>query len=165
MSRRDKTLHEQKVQTLADKYSKAIDGCLMELNMKTWKFEVEASEFSHASGLFELYVELNGKDKSDFAINISHFGLVPMINCCGIVVSTHVQVASRFRNKGLGTLLNKFRIDLAKELGYGCVICTDVLHNLPQQKVLEKNGWKLIHQFENPRTYNQVAIHAINLRE
>lgn len=91
------------------------------------------------------------------------FSLVPMINCCGIVVSTQAEVTSGFQGKGLGTLLNSFRIDLARHKGYGVLLCTDVESNEPQRRVLKKNGWKDIFKFVNPRTKNVVCISVINL--
>lgn len=96
-------------------------------------------------------------------LEIARFELYPMINCCGICVSTQAWVSDQFRGKGLGTLLNSFRIDVARHNGYGVLLCTDVVTNEPQRKVLKANGWKDIHQFVNPRTSNRVAISVINL--
>lgn len=94
---------------------------------------------------------------------VSSFQLIPMINCCGILVSTRVQVSKSYQNKGLGTILNSLRIDIARHLGYGILLCTDVMTNEYQQKILNRNGWKSIHEFINPRTNNRVGIHIINL--
>lgn len=94
---------------------------------------------------------------------VSSFELVPMINCCGIIVSTRVVVTEDFRNRGLGTILNSLRIDIARNLGYGLLLCTDVVDNIPQQRILIANGWKSIEEFINPRTKNRVAIHTIKL--
>ncbi len=96
-------------------------------------------------------------------IVISSFELVPMINCCGILVSTRVLVDKDYRNLGLGTILNSLRIDIARNLGYGVLLCTDVISNTYQQKVLSRNGWKLTHEFINPRTKNRIGVHIINL--
>lgn len=62
------------------------------------------------------------------------------------------------RGKGVATRLNQFRYDFAKHLGYGSLMCIDVETNLPQKRILKKNGWKDVHTFNNPRTGNQVAI-------
>jgi len=87
----------------------------------------------------------------------------PMPGCCGIVISTGVTVNYAFQKRGLGTILNKLRITIAKDLGYGCMMCTDVTTNIAQSKILDKNGWSKLSSFINPRTNNVVNIHAINL--
>ena len=89
---------------------------------------------------------------------ISTFKLIQMIGCCGICVSTGVYVHNEYRNKGVNTILNNFRIDIAKELGYGLLLCTDVSNNTAEVKTLDKNGWKHIYNFENPRTSNKINI-------
>lgn len=94
---------------------------------------------------------------------IASFELHPMINCCGIVVSTRAEVAKEYRGKGLGACLNSIRIDIARQAGYGLLLCTDIEQNEFQRKILAKNGWKDIHKFINPRTKNTVYISVINL--
>lgn len=89
---------------------------------------------------------------------ISSFKLIQMINCCGICVSTSVFVSDDYRNKGINTVLNNFRIDIAKELEYGILLCTDVSHNIAEVKTLNKNGWEHIYNFKNPRTDNKINI-------
>ena len=89
---------------------------------------------------------------------ISTFKLIQMIGCCGICVSTNTFVTHKYRNKGVNTILNNFRIDIAKELGYGLLLCTDVSNNTAEVKTLDKNGWKHIYNFENPRTSNKINI-------
>jgi len=88
-----------------------------------------------------------------------------MPGCCGIVISTGAFVYPPFRRKGVGSILNTFRIELAKTMGFGLMMCTDVLKNNPQQKILDKNNWERIHTFTNPRTNNLVGIHVVNLQE
>ncbi len=89
---------------------------------------------------------------------ISTFKLVQMIGCCGICVSTGVYVTKNYRNKGVNTILNNFRIDIAKGLGYGILLCTDVDHNTAEVKTLDKNGRKHVYNFRNPRTSNKINI-------
>ena len=89
---------------------------------------------------------------------ISRFELAQMLGCCGICISTGTYVHPDFRGKGVNSLLNNFRIDIAKCLGYGLLMCTDLKSNTPQMKTLDKNGWKHIHEFENPRTKNILNI-------
>ena len=89
---------------------------------------------------------------------ISQFKLIQMPGCCGICISTGTYVHSEFRGKGVNSLLNNFRIDIAKHLGYGLLMCTDLKSNISQMKTLDKNGWKHIHEFKNPRTGNILNV-------
>lgn len=89
---------------------------------------------------------------------VSKFKLIQMIGCCGICVSTKVFVYNNFRNKGVNIILNNFRIDIAKKLGYGILLCTDISSNLAEVKTLNKNSWEHIYNFKNPRTKNNINI-------
>lgn len=89
---------------------------------------------------------------------ISQFTLIQMIGCCGICISTGTYVNSDFRGKCINILLNNFRIDITKHLGYGLLMCTDLKSNTPQMKTLDKNDWKHIHEFKNPRTGNILNV-------
>jgi GNAT superfamily N-acetyltransferase len=96
--------------------------------------------------------------------NVGYFKLLQMPGCCGICISTGVIVYLSYQNKGVNTLLNNFRIDIAKNLGYGILLCTDVKNNTPQAKTLDKNGWKHIYTFQNPRTTNVLNISVKELK-
>lgn len=89
---------------------------------------------------------------------VSRFKLIQMSGCCGICISTGTYVNPEFRGKGVNIILNNFRIDIAKHLGYGLLMCTDLKSNTPQMKTLDKNGWKHIHEFKNPRTGNILNV-------
>lgn len=89
---------------------------------------------------------------------VSRFKLIQMSGCCGICISTGTYVNPDFRGKGVNVILNNFRIDIAKHLGYGLLMCTDLKSNTPQMKTLDKNDWKHIHEFKNPRTGNILNI-------
>ena len=89
---------------------------------------------------------------------ISQFKLIQMPGCCGICISTGTYVNPDFRGKGVNIILNNFRIDIATYLGYGLLMCTDLKSNIPQMKTLDKNGWKHIHEFKNPRTGNILNV-------
>ena len=94
---------------------------------------------------------------------VASFKLYPMINCCGICVSTQAMVTAAYQHKGLGTLLNQVRIDIARSLGYSLLLCTDIEKNAYQRKILARNGWRDIANFINRRTNNRVYISCINL--
>lgn len=118
--------------------------------------------------VFNLDIERAEQDTLQFELFIyetciAHFYLVEMPGCCGMVISTNAAVYKGYRKKGIGTVLNRFRMDIAKALGYSCMLCTDVLSNEPQQKILKTNGWKLIHNFTNRKTKNKIGIHIVDL--
>lgn len=98
----------------------------------------------------------------EFRINnkklISRFKLVEFPGCCGICISTGVEVFQDYRNMGINIILNNFRIDIAKYLGFGLLLCTDISKNLHEVKTLNKNNWKHIYNFKNPRTLNNINI-------
>ena len=75
---------------------------------------------------------------------IATFSLTEMPGCCGVLISFHSEVSSKFRNKGIGTILNQLRIEIAELLGYTVLMCTDKATNINQSKILKKNGWKSI---------------------
>jgi GNAT superfamily N-acetyltransferase len=96
---------------------------------------------------------------------VSNFTFSPMPGNCGIVVSNGVFVHPEWRKRGLGKLLNLVRIDIASMLGYGALLCTDVLDNIPQQKILGSNGWADIYRFINPRTKNNISVHMYSVNQ
>lgn len=105
---------------------------------------------------FTISLKRNGARVADFALH-------PMPGCCGICVSTAAYVNFPYRNRGIGTLLNLFRMERAKELGYSLLLCTDIAINTPQVRVLEKNGWQKVFKFRNARTGNDVNINIKSL--
>lgn len=141
---------------IVEKYTEQLNAILG----KDWKLKntTHKCDWSEklSSGSYDLRVP-------DQAALVARFEMIPMINCCGIVVSTRAYVAPAFEGKGLGTLLNSLRIDMARAEGYGVILCTDVTSNEKQRKILAKNGWRDIHRFVNPRTKNLIAISVVNL--
>lgn len=94
---------------------------------------------------------------------ISSFSLTPLPGCCGVVVSHNASVHSDYQRKGIGNLCHEFRVSMCKHLNYTLMLCTDVVTNQPQQKILDKHGWQHIFQFNNKRTGNTVAISVLDL--
>ena len=54
----------------------------------------------------------------------------------------------------------KARLEKIRVLGYDYVICTVKSDNIPQLKILNKNGWKLLDDFINNETGNTVYIYG-----
>jgi GNAT superfamily N-acetyltransferase len=119
---------------------------------KDWKLVYEEDKDSGKYG-GHMYALID-KDKKP----VSHFFLCQLPGCCGICVSFYAYVMPPFRKKGLGVLFNDLQGHIATQRGYGLLISTDVKSNIPQRKILAKNGWKDIYGFVNPRTNNEVAI-------
>jgi hypothetical protein len=94
---------------------------------------------------------------------IGTFSLQQLPGCCGVCVSFWARTADGQKRKGYGTALNEYRKELAKSMGYTVLMCTDVAHNVPQRKILEKNGWKTLQSFTNKRTGNTVNISTVVL--
>jgi hypothetical protein len=94
---------------------------------------------------------------------ISNFSLCQFPGCCGIMISYHATVYNPYLKLGLGTILNKLRIHLAKCEGYTYLMATDIVENEPQRKILAKNGWEDLLTFTNRRTQNLLALSIIKL--
>lgn len=123
------------------------------------KFEITEPYLNYLKneqGLHILIKTCNGE-------NISVFRLLQMPGCCGICISTQNFIFDDFRGKGLNNIFNKFRMNVAKYLGYTILLCTDLHDNEPQKKTLVKNGWKDIYSFINDRTGNLLDISIVKL--
>lgn len=94
---------------------------------------------------------------------LSEFKLYKMPHCCAILVSCNAFVSPKFRNMGIGTVLNTFRQDIGRLLGYSTLMCTDIDQNTHQRQLLQTNGWKDIYSVRNKRTNNMVHVSVINL--
>ena len=119
------------------------------------RFSFQKDEKIHL-GAYELIV--TGRERP-----VASWGLYQMINCCGVCVSTKAMVDTEYQRRGLGTILNNLRMDVARDFGFSVLLCTDNMANEPQRKILAHNGWKDIWEFVNKRTMHRVAISVINL--
>jgi predicted GNAT family acetyltransferase len=96
---------------------------------------------------------------------IAEFYLARLDGCCGVCVSYHTNVDSRYRKKGLGLLLNKIKQQIAYKYRYAILLCTDVETNTPQQKILTKTNWQKMFEFVNKKTANTVGLHMLTLKD
>ena len=142
---------KDKKQTILDQISEILNSPVTIVMSKITSGSEKAEQ-----GRFELKSEKK---------TIAYFDLVTLPGCCGVIVSMHSHVTYQHRQKGIGALLNTYRILQAKEWGYGAIICTDISTNHFQNRILEKNKWLNIAQFNNPRTGNDVNIHFIDLND
>ena len=95
-------------------------------------------------------------------IEVAHFKLAEMPGCCGVVISTGAFTEEKFRRRGIGTALNKFRMAIAKAVGYSTMMCTAVDDGITE-KILAKNGWTRIGGFVNGRTDNSISMYSVFL--
>jgi hypothetical protein len=100
-----------------------------------------------------------GKEK---AIEVARFGMREMPGCCGIAISTGAYTQEAFRQRGIGTALNKFRMALAKAQGYTVLLCTAIDDGITE-KILAKNGWHKGLSFKNRRTNNPITLYSVSL--
>lgn len=151
--------NEQYEKELVEKFKKQLAPILGTEEFTFVRLEhKEDYETKLRSGHFHIVVPSNVSDKV-----AATFALLPMPGCCGICISTGAYVCSDLRGRGLGTILNTIRIEIARYMGYTVLLCTDVESNKAQRAILAKNGWKDIYQFVNKRTKNTVNISVIDL--
>jgi hypothetical protein len=94
---------------------------------------------------------------------IAYFSLAKLAGCCGACVSYYSYVDFSYRGGGLGKLLNEIRIEMARQMKFGLLICTDVATNVAQTKILDSVGWTKALDFQNPKTGHTVNLHYIKL--
>lgn len=127
-------------------------------SLKIYIESVNSYEDRYPEGKFTLKYKTTKKEEI-----IAQFSLVNMAGCCGIVISTGSFVTVPYRNKGIGTILNAMRQQIAFQWHYGLIVCTDKENNKGQQKVLDKNSWIKNLSFKNPRTNNHILVHSKKL--
>lgn len=116
-----------------------------------------------------VYVAIKGSigesSRYPFKSILAEFHLMQLPGCCGVVVSTGSWIIPELRGKGFGSYLNTLRQDLARDLDYGYILCTDISTNLPQRALLKRQGWSDLTLFRNPKTGNEVYISGKQLRK
>jgi GNAT superfamily N-acetyltransferase len=93
-------------------------------------FEVKRREFSFDVKLWDL----GGEEISSFTITFIQ-------GSRHLVVFEQVKVAPVFQGKGLGDLLHKMRLGIARSTEAKIALCTCREENIPQVKILKNNGW------------------------
>lgn len=67
----------------------------------------------------------------------------------GLVFSYDSLIKKRFRGRGLGSLEHRKRLKVARALGYSCIMCTVNSTNTIEKRILTRNNWKKVHEFDN----------------
>jgi hypothetical protein len=136
-----------------------IDNKVIEVDSKSLDYIKPTQHW----GLGDFEVRLQNIANPERYELISTFKLYQLPHCCAFMVSCNVHVTEKFRSKGIGTVLNMFRQDVGRALGYTSVLCTDIDSNVHQRKLLATNGWKDIYTVVNKRTKNRVYLSVINI--
>lgn len=107
----------------------------------------------HNNGIFVLK---NGKKE------IGEFKLIQLPGCCGVCVLFNVEVRYSEQNKGIGKILFKKAVEIAREMKYTTLICTTV-DDCVSTKIVKKQEWTKIYDFINKKTENKVNLNIIDL--
>jgi hypothetical protein len=126
------------------------------------KFICKYQKYEHEDGyvnggFFKVYDE---KDNE-----VTTFILQQMSGCSGICISNKVAISDAYRGNGYGVLFCELREAIAVKLRYAVIMCTVVLGNHPQQKIMKKRGWEITGSFLNLKTGNQVSIYMKKLNQ
>ena len=90
---------------------------------------------------------------------VTIFTLEQMKGCNGIVISRRVEITPDFRGKGYGSAFCTMRENIARHFGFSLIVCTIVVGNIPQEKIMAKNGWQKMVDFTNKKTSNNVSLY------
>ena len=66
----------------------------------------------------------------------------------GIAIMSGVYIPPDQRGDGIGSKQHEERLQWLKENGFEAVLCTVNIGNKPQLKILKKNGWEKIADFQ-----------------
>src|ERR1700678_786125 len=75
-------------------------------------------------------------DTPAFSFSMSGFH-----GCCGMCIAYHMAVCNAYSKKGIGTILEKCRIDIATMSGYSKIMATTIDSMKPEHQILEKLRW------------------------
>ena len=121
------------------------------LNLKVNITFSHDSEGENNGGSFFIY-------DNDFNKLVTKFILSPMAGCNGVCIARKVFIAPEYRGNGYGSIFCNLRGKIALKLGYSAIICTVVKGNIPQEKILAKNGYKNVGLFNNSKTGNDINV-------
>lgn len=101
-------------------------------------------------------VNLAGSNPWNGGVVSFHLTMLP--GCCGYLVSHESFVYYEFRRKGIATVLQSIKEEIAREEGYTHMMCTTMASNMSQNRILEKHGWTKVHEGVNGRTNNNLYM-------
>jgi GNAT superfamily N-acetyltransferase len=133
---------------------KQSDGTI--LNLKVYGYDFFRREFEIIGGSFIAVIEGEEPRVKNF---VTMFRLEPFNGCSGICISRNVEIREEYKGKGLGIQFLNLRESIAKDFGYSAMMCSVVLGNHQQQKIMKRGGWEHIAEFDNKRTNNRVRVY------
>lgn len=113
--------------------------------------------------------------RNDDGVVIASYYIYGQNNCCGALTTSNTYIASGYRNKKLGTLLQYYKEAIAYSNNISRMYCTDIYYeklydklkeedyytivaHRSNTKVLLNTGWKVIDLFLNNKSRNLVAM-------
>ena len=101
-------------------------------------------------------------------VRIACGSLVPLVGCCGVIISTGAWVNKEWEKRGIASLMHEMRIEIAKEGEFSLMECTIILndkieHYLRQRILLTNHSWKLVKSFVNSRTGNTIGVFTLDI--
>jgi len=153
-----------RLHTIAEKYRlKILD--LLKIPEKEWiNFQWVVGETGYPITYSGLGIwKLRFFNDSYFNI-VLNFSLSQLPGCCGICVSHATSIALEYRYRGVGTLLQQMKEDLAKCIGFSQILCTDTpdAKGRINHRLLLKTGWTDIEEIsvKNRRTQNVIHVYS-----
>jgi len=145
-------------------YERLLLDALKKLDIKNCVCNIKNTTDNDIASL-SFIIEENTKSHKDYRTKIASFCLTEMPHCCGLIISHGMYIGYGFENRGIGKALHECRLQIMRELGYSCAICTDMEDNPAQKKILKRFKWKTVHTFLNDNSDNEVNISVLDLTE
>ena len=90
--------------------------------------------------------------------NIFEFTLKELPGCCAFLISTATFVDPKYRQLGIGHLLQKYKEIIARDWGYTNLIATTTEKNKIQTRIMNKAGWEMLFHVMNENSGNVVLF-------
>lgn len=103
--------------------------------------------------LFRVYLTTIAGD-----ILIGEFQLSPMPGCCAVVISHNSLVKEQYRGTIASQQFREVKTEIAKKAGYTVMIATSKVNDIPASKNMQKSGYRIVSEFTNKRTNNQLHL-------
>lgn len=116
----------------AENMIRLLEHTAVEVQRSNWMLEMFYIQRSERELAFEFIRE----DE-----HVSKFSVSFLPGCRSVMVFHGVVITPKFRNLGYGKILHKFRLALAKAMKCTTVVCTVVVGNSPERRILEEHGW------------------------
>jgi RimJ/RimL family protein N-acetyltransferase len=96
---------------------------------------------------------------------VGHFELTAMPGCPKVAISHGLNIAVSCRGLGYGRAAMEDRIRQARELGFQLLMCTVVVGNSAQEKIMARYQFRPVSTFDNATTGNKVVLYYKNITD